>query len=308
MNSVYRDTKAALHKRDEEGTVMPYSETRVGLVACSNPLRSNQKDQIDALCETLRRLGLIPVLSECIFAPEGEFRIAPARRARALMDFYADSGILAIFDLSGGDLANEILPLLDWELLRANPKPLWGYSDLTVLLDAVWQMTGQPSRLFQIRTLAGADAAGQTRRFSDFLSCRSKELFEIDWGFIQGTRMEGIVVGGNLRCLLKLAGTRYLPDFSGRLLFLEGLHTSAAQFTTYLSQLVQMGAFEKVTGLLLGAFTQLEETLSPSEVGRLAAEIIGRPDLPIAKTQQVGHGPDSRCLVIGEHYRLCSLS
>lgn len=276
---------------------------RIGLVACSNPLPDAERGRIDLLCDRLSNLGLVPVLSDCLFAA-GQPRSDPDARAAALMRCYADGDLRSIFDLSGGDLANELLSRLDWALIRANPKPFWGYSDLTVLLNAIWQMTGQPGRLFQLRTLVGEDGAAQTRRFVDSAFGGSDELFSADWRFVQGEQMEGILVGGNLRCLLKLAGTRYLPDFTGRLLFLEGLHGGVPQLVTHLSQLKQMGVFDRIAGLMLGTFTQLEETLSPVAVGQLVAEVVSRPALPIAKTQQVGHGPASRCLNIGGFYRL----
>lgn len=283
---------------------MLHPTDRIGLVACSNPLQPERKTEIDALCARLETLGLVPVLSDCIFVEDGGFRIDPAARAAALMRCYTDPKIRAIFDLSGGDLANELLPRLDWDQIRLNPKPFYGYSDLTVLVNAIWQMTGQPTRLFQLRTLVGPSGEEQTRRFAASLLGDRTDLFSADWNFIQDTQMEGILIGGNLRCLLKLAGTRYLPDFSGRLLFLEALHGTPAQIVTYLSQLEQMGAFDRIAGLLLGTFTQMEQQYSPSMTARLIAEIINRPQLPIAKTQQVGHGDASRCLTIGGFYHL----
>ncbi|HIV87374.1 MAG TPA: LD-carboxypeptidase [Candidatus Pygmaiobacter gallistercoris] len=283
---------------------MLHPTDHVGLVACSNPLQTSRRAEIDALCDKLKTLGLVPVVSDCIFAENGGFRTDPTARAAALMRCYADHRIRAIFDLSGGDLANEILPRLDWEQIRANPKPFFGYSDLTVLVNAIFAMTGQPAHLFQIRTLVGSSGAEQRRRFAASVLGEGEDLYSADWHFIQGTRMEGTLVGGNLRCLLKLAGTRYLPNFSDRLLFLEALHGTPPQVVTYLSQLEQMGVFDQIAGLLLGTFTQLEEQLSPAGAARLIADVIGRRDLPIAKTQQVGHGDASRCLVIGQLYRI----
>ena len=54
------------------------------------------------------------------------------------MNFYQDREIQMIFDISGGDIANEILPYLDFEVIAENPKPFWGYSDLTTIMNAIY--------------------------------------------------------------------------------------------------------------------------------------------------------------------------
>ena len=62
--------------------------------------------------------------------------------------------------------------------------------------------------------------------------------------------MDGIVLGGNIRCLLKLAGTEYFPDMKDKILLLEAMSGQVPQMVTYFSQLQQMGVFEKVKGIL----------------------------------------------------------
>lgn len=71
-----------------------------------------------------------------------------------------------------------------------------------------------------------------------------------------------------------------------------------------MNQLKQMGAFQKISGLLLGTFTKFEEKESPSDFAKLVQTAVGDPALPIAKTQQIGHGSQSRCFIIGTHYDL----
>ena len=62
--------------------------------------------------------------------------------------------------------------------------------------------------------------------------------------------MEGILAGGNLRCFLKLAGTPYFPDLTGKILFLESLGGGPELLASLLSQLGQLGVFQKISGLL----------------------------------------------------------
>jgi len=107
-----------------------------------------------------------------------------------------------------------------------------------------------------------------------------------------------VVVGGNIRCFLKLAGTRYFPDLQGKILLLESYGGEVPQMATYLAQLKQLGAFRKVNGVLLGTFTTMEQKHCVPDIITLVKEICG-PEMPIAKTAEIGHDDDSKAIVIG---------
>ena len=114
--------------------------------------------------------------------------------------------------------------------------------------------------------------------------------------------MEGIVVGGNLRCFLKLAGTPYFPDLDGKILLLEAYSGLPAQITTYISQLKQLNAFERVSGVMLGTFTQWEEHLT-MKVEEFILRFVGT-EIPVARTGDIGHCTDAKAIEIGEMLRL----
>lgn len=112
--------------------------------------------------------------------------------------------------------------------------------------------------------------------------------------------MKGIVVGGNIRCLLKLAGTPYWPNMKDKILLLESRSGGADRMTACLSQLEQMGVFEQIKGIFLGTFTEMEMKQSQPGIETLVKEMAGNK-IPIAKTQEIGHGTDSKRLFIGEY-------
>ena len=126
-------------------------------------------------------------------------------------------------------------------------------------------------------------------------------MFDVNYDFIQGERMEGILVGGNIRCLLKLAGTEYWPDMTEKILFLEARSGQISQIITYFSQLKQLGVFENVNGILLGTFTQLG-----SQPEELVKEFAGDM-IPIVKTQNIGHAVDSKAIGIGKEINICCI-
>jgi len=69
--------------------------------------------------------------------------------------------------------------------------------------------------------------------------------------------------------------------------------------TTYLAQLKQIGAFEQVKGILLGTFTKMEENKCQPDIVTLVKEFAGER-IPVAKTREIGHGSDSKAIIIGE--------
>lgn len=276
---------------------------RVGLVCCSNGLLTGDKSSLSLLKKKLALMGLKVVESPFLYRGETAFSGSGKERACALMDFYRNETIRAVFDVSGGDMANEVLNYLDFEMIRASDMMFFGYSDLTTIINAIYTKTGKKSGLYQIRNLIRAHKDMQTSRFRETLVEGKNSLMNFNCSFLRGIKMEGIVLGGNIRCLLKLAGTEFWPDMVGKVLFLECNGGEVPQIVTYFSQLKQMGVFGQVAGLLLGTFTRIDDMGLFPIVEEVLLENIG-PELPVARTMQIGHGSDSSCLMIGEYMKI----
>ena len=289
--------------------------SKVGIVCCSNGQLPSYKEDIELLEKILLDMGLMPVFSEFIYATDSVFSATAKERAKALMDFYKDTEIKAIFDISGGDIANEILPYLDFDIIGNSGKKFWGYSDLTTILNAIYAKTGCSSVLYQVKNLVWDESKRQIADFESIIVEKegvkgpideiqqNSNLFSPEYQFIQKESMEGRVVGGNIRCLLKLAGTPYWPDMNHKILLLESLGGEVPQMVTYLNQLKQIGVFEKINGILLGTFTTMEKNLCKPDIVSLVKEYAGA-EIPIAVTREIGHGKDSKAMVIGQHMAL----
>ena len=260
---------------------------QVALVASSNALAKKKRKKIARLVERLEEVGLVSHVSNHIFTTEGLLGASPEERAQAVNEFYRRGNLKHIFDVSGGELANEILDLLDYELIKNTDTTYWGYSDVTTILNAIYTKTGKSSVLYQIRYMKHTSM---------------KKLFDFKYDFVQGKSLDGIVIGGNIRCFLKLAGTEYMPDFTDKVLFLESYSGNKAKLRTFFSQLEQLGAFDKISGLILGTFTELEAADEGEFVIDLAQKYL--KNRPIVKTKQLGHQKKSRAIKIGEKINL----
>ena len=244
---------------------------KAAITACSNAQQPQNRPRIEELAAYLQSIGIEPVMSSCIYSDDSVFSGTPRERGAQLMKMFRDPEIEEIYDISGGDVANQILDELDYEVIAASKATFWGYSDLTTVINAIYTMTGKESVLYQVKNMVrGNHTAAQRERF------RSRtDLFAPDITFAQKSAMKGVVVGGNIRCFLKLAGTRYFPDLQGKILLLESLGGEVPQMSTYLAQLGQLGAFDKVSGVLLGTFTTMEQNHCVPDMITLVKEVCG---------------------------------
>lgn len=276
---------------------------KIGIVCCSNGQKTTYAEKIKRLENTLINIGLQPVFSDYIYEKESIFSGIAKERANALMNFYKDDEIKGIFDISGGDVANGILSYLDYDVIANSSKMFWGYSDLTTVINAIYKKTGKASVLYQIRNLIYEHKEEQIADFINTAMHNERDLFHIDYKFIQQSKMRGIVVGGNIRCFLKLAGTEYMPELNDKILLLESFGGTVAKMETYLCQLKQMGAFDKVAGIILGTFTEMDRENYIPTIETLVKRIVGQ-DLPIVVTRNIGHGTDSKGMIIGQEIYL----
>ena len=275
---------------------------KIGIISCSNGLSIKNKNIIEELKLNLKSLDIEMVEGDTLYAKEYNlFSGTVEEKSRALEKLFLDKDIKMIFDISGGDLANEVLDFLDFNLIKENPKPFFGYSDLTVLLNAIYSQCDITTYNYQLRNLIGKFKEEQMQNFKASFIEGKEDIFNLDYKWINGSHLEGIVVGGNIRCLLKLAGTKYMPDFKDKILFLESFSGNSAKMVTYITQYKNLGVFNEVKGIILGEFTEMErEDLKP-DIVEILKRVIGEINIPILKTSDLGHGADAKCIPIGKY-------
>lgn len=222
--------------------------------------------ELDLVLETIRAMELVPRPAPNILSRQGYLAGTDAERANALNAMFADREVRAIFAVRGGWGSARILPSLDFELIRANPKLLIGFSDITALHLALAARTDCPS----IHGPNAGSAWGE-RSWDSF----RRLAFEAEtptWRTPPGTadrlvqregrirtfrpgRASGPLLGGNLTVLTSLVGTPYLPDFDGAILFLEDTDEAQYRIDRMLTQLRLAGILGRVAGVVFGQCT-----------------------------------------------------
>lgn len=274
---------------------------KAALVACSDPMLLYQQDDVERLKVLIEKEGLEVVVSPHLFA---RFESLLAKdKADDLMGYFCDPEMDFIFDISGGDIANSVLSELNYAVICESKTKFCGYSDLTTVLNAIYAKTGRETINYQIRNLLYEHAETAQAYFREHILGANITADDLEAHFLRGDAMSGRVLGGNIRCFLKLAGTPFWPDLNGAILLLEAYSGNVMKMTTYLHQLKQIGVFEQVSGILLGTFTEMEDKQFKPAIAELVQSIVP-PTLPIAATRYVGHGTDARAIVIGREYTL----
>lgn len=216
--------------------------------------------------ESLQALGFKVREAPHLRARRGQFAGSDAERAGDINAMFADAQVQGLLALTGGSGGARMLPLVDYALLRRNPKFLGGFSDLTALINAVHARTGLVTfhcplgvsewNEFSVRQLRGAVMDAEALLLAnppdrgDAIVPRGERI-----STIRGGRARGPLVGGNLTVFAGLAGSGYWPALDGAVLFLEDVNEYLYRIDRALATLRLAGALERLAGVALGAFT-----------------------------------------------------
>ncbi|WP_346940545.1 S66 peptidase family protein [uncultured Clostridium sp.] len=276
----------------------------VGLISCCDGISNHNKKYIEEIEKILNDIGLNVKYAKTIYMAKGPFAGTGKERANELMKLFKDQNIKAIFDVSGGASSNQILGYLDYEIIKKNTKPYFGMSGLSVLLNTLYKCTDIKTYHYKVANLIEECSKEQIRMFKETFLNGKDEIYKINFEWIQGNAMSGIVIGGNMKALSKIVGTKYMPDFQDKILLLESLGGAPNLIGSMLFQLEHVGAFDKIKGIILGEFTEMQEEAYVPDLMELVREVLGDRNIPIVKTDDIGHSPSSKCIVIGKAIHL----
>ncbi len=277
-------------------TLQLKSGDTVALVACSDPIAPDHRVQINDLIGYLQQWGLQVVESKVLMQPHTIQ--ASQEKANELNRLFADPQIKAIFDISGGDLANGVLPHLHYDRIRIAQTAFFGMSDLTVVLNAIVHQSHIQTYHYQIMNLVKEKGAEQRQQFYRTFFEGASDLYDFDFDFVQGENLNGDVIGGNIRCFLKLVGTPYFPEVSGKVILLEAWSGRAHRIISMLDQMDQVGIFATCSGILLGTFTEIEQHHEWDLIQQHLLKLTAKKPIPIVKSTGIGHSSHSKCIII----------
>jgi len=258
---------------------------------------------IDELTDTVRAMGLVPRLAPNLQERYGYLAGTDASRAAALNAMFRDKDVRAIFAVRGGWGSERILPLLDYAALAANPKLIVGSSDITALHMAIAARTNLPSiHAPNVASSWGTASWDPFRRmvFDAEVPTYEPPILSENRLVPIGNRVRtftpgiarGHLLGGNLSVLSALAGTPFLPDFTGAILFLEDTNEAEYRIDRMLSQLALSGILGKCAGVIFG---QCTNCTNPGDgygnftIYEVLDQHLGPLGVPAFQGAQIGH-------------------
>ena len=231
------------------------------------------------------------------------------QKAEDMMEMFKDKNVKAIICLYGGQTCNTFIDLLDYKIIKQNPKIITGYSDVTVILQSIYNKTGLvtfsgPNFL----NFAKQDAEERYKEFENTFI--NKKIGKFNSGIkkvIRTGNVEGKLIGTNLGSMMYLLGTEYQPDMQDRILAIESYRTSPNECQRRFAMLKQLGVFDKIKGIIIGynydlqkngeVFPQMEDIL---------LEYTKEYDFPIIKCNDFGHRMANGVIPIGVNVRIDS--
>lgn len=284
---------------------------RLGLVTPGSYITEQEKEEsIDAFYE----LGFRITYSNRLMQKNGYFSATDEERAADINEMFEREDVSGIMCARGGYGCARILPYLDYKLIRDNPKPLIGFSDITALQYAIYKNS-------ELVTFHGPVSISTFSKFSvkNFEDVLMNPTFELTimnstsnnnynpYGItvISGGIAEGELVGGNLTLAVSLIGTEYDIDYTGKIIFLEEFLEEPYRIDRMLTQMIQAGKFENAAGVALGVFKLCEsDKTNPSfqnsyTLMEVLQDRLGNLGIPVVYGLSFGHVVDKFTLPFG---------
>ncbi|MBN1930562.1 MAG: LD-carboxypeptidase [Desulfobacterales bacterium] len=266
----------------------------IGIVAPASPF---DLEKFYRGIHVLKLMGFQVYVPDKIFKKEGYLAGSDAERADAVNRLFDDKKIKAIICARGGFGSLRILSLLDFEVIRKQPKIFAGFSDITAILSVLYTHCGfvtfhGPT----VTTLIGGTQKTKQAMFSAFSSGSALNIKPEKGVTLRSGLTSGPVAGGNLTTLCHLLGTPFEPVLKGHILILEDKGEPSYKIDRMLSQMKIAGCFEGLAGLILGSF---DDCGSMNEIFEIVNDIFKEYPIPILAGFEVGHGKNNVTFPIG---------
>lgn len=234
---------------------------------------------------------------------------SPEDRARELMDAFLDDHVGTIFCARGGHAARQMLPYLDYDIIREHPKPFIGYSDITSLHMAINKFSG----LITFHgPMPGSDPDEfQGEKLQSMFKILSGEISDFEpyikrlIKYVVEGKAEGRSVGTNMSVFSSMNGTPFMPDLRGKILFCEDTGARSVDIERYLDILVLNGGMKELAGFVFGEFKNRPSTgeVTPY-IEDIIKEYMERASKPSLAVAPFGHGIEQMLIPLNLKVRI----
>jgi muramoyltetrapeptide carboxypeptidase len=274
---------------------------RIGVIA---PAGCVARERVEAGATAIRAQGFEVEFGANVFASDGYLAGAPEERARDLIDFFRRPEIDAVFCARGGFGSAQVLEHVSADLSR-HPKIFVGYSDITFLLNWLRQscnLVTFHAPMVAMDMARGLDEVSH-RYLWPVLQGETKS-WELELGeVIRCGTAEADVIGGCLSILVTTLGTPYEIDTQGKILFLEDVGEKPYRIERMLTHLKMAGKLARPAGVLVGDFTDCDDT-GERGIRQILADVFREARYPVVMGMRAGHARENITLPMGSRMLL----
>lgn len=279
---------------------------RIGMIA---PASYAGEIRTREAISNLESLGLEVVEGKYLWKENGFIAGTDGERVEDIHTMFRRKDIDGIWCVRGGYGTTRILEMLDYDLIRSHPKVFVGYSDITALHMAFYTQAGLVS--FHGPVVASDYTEYTTASVKNALfgsdynysiepvvePGAGEESFEV----VHSGVAAGTILGGNLSLLSALCGTDFLPDLSGKIVYIEDIGEASYRIDRMLVQMIQAANLKNAAGLIFGNFTRCgpEEGSSDQTVSEVLYDHFGSLNIPVVKGYSIGHISNQATVAVG---------
>ncbi len=268
----------------------------------------------------IKALGFKPVMFPTCYTNYGHLSAKDEERANDINDAFGDESIKGIICLRGGYGTPRILNMLDYEIIKKNPKVFVGFSDITALHVAFNQICNMVTFHGPMATSNYAKIKNDKLDFEPYTYnslikniCTNEPIGEhinpLNEELLSycGGRSEGTIIGGNLTLLVSTLGSKYEVDTKGKILFIEEVTEPIYKIDRMLTSLALAGKFDDCTGVIFGTFVNCnrEEKAYEGGLDLTLDEVINNTVVsfkkPVIGNFRAGHNFPQPTIPLGTH-------
>lgn len=278
-------------------------------IAITAPASPTSTSEIASSVRYFRSLGFEVIIGETVTKTSSKYRYLSApdeKRAEEFMNFVTDESVGMILAARGGYGVMRILPMIDFQLIRKNPKIIMGFSDITALLLGIYNN----SRMISYH---GPVASSSFNRYQKenileiLMPTKNNGLPQIDCPgctIINNGVVRGKIMGGNLTILSATLGTDYEFNARNSIIFLEDISEHGYEIDRMLTQLLLAGKFDECSGIIFGKFSNLNRRnhFYPNygyTIKEVIYQIIKKINKPCLLGMPFGHVTENSTLPLG---------
>ena len=267
---------------------------RIGVVSPSYWLK---KQYMEKTSKFFQDKGYTMVMGNSNSMRWGPFAGTPQERADDIHHMFSNPKIEAIICARGGYGANRVLPLLDYNLIRDNPKIFMGYSDITAYLTSITQKTGLvtfhgPMMVSYKKGFVNYNFQTMERILNGTPDFKIESPESLPARILKPGIAMGPLWGGNMTLLINRLGTSDSLDTDGVILFLEDLDEYLYSFERMLVQMRTAGMLDNIAGLIIGELHEFkdQDVAFERNTDEIVMDICGDLNIPIVSNFPCGHG------------------